>query len=214
MKKLLYILIVLPIIAWAVDPKLTSGQYALAQAPTVQVLVEKKILNPQNNQFVDNLSVDQFLFLPNQEVVFKLEVRNNTQSEIKNVTVKDILPVQTFFVSGDGQYDKGTNTIIFNIETLAPNSSKPFQFKAQVKGADEITSNVMCVSNLAQMTVGGAGGMMGQDTANFCIQKQVLGAAQALPVTGPSYFNVIFPTSLALFVYGIYLKYEFRGGNS
>lgn len=211
MKKFLFLgLLPLILLLGTVTPNFVFAQYALAQAPSAQVLVEKKILNPTTSQFVDNLTVDQYLFLPNQEIVFKIDVRNNTTSDIKNITVKDVLPAQVNFTSGDGQYDKNSNTVTFVIDSLSANTTRSFQFKAQVKGAEAITSNVMCVSNLAQLSISGAAGMMSQDTANFCIQKQVLGvAAPVLPVTGPS-IDIVLLSSLALFIYGVYLRFEVR----
>lgn len=183
MKQLLLAVILLTLLAF---PTPTFGQYyigAAAQQPR-QVLIDKKLLNPKNNQFADNLNIEQHTFLPDQEVVFRLFVTNTLQSELKNVVVTDKLPDIVNFVSTSfGKYDEKTRTITLTIDTLKVGESKIFEIKTKVKPAQELAANVVCQTNLAKVT---AGNMVDEDTATFCVSKQVLGVTSELPRTGPN----------------------------
>lgn len=161
-----------------------NAQYGAAAAPARQMLIDKKLLNPQNNQFVDNLNREQHAFLPDQEITFRVTVTNVVQSVLKNLTVTDKLPDVVNFVSTSfGKYDANTKTITLTIDSLKVGESKTFEIKTKVKPAAEIAANVVCEANLARVT---ASNMVDEDTANFCISKQVLGVTSEIPKTGPS----------------------------
>lgn len=166
-------------------PTSTFAQYIYgAAAPAKQMMVDKKLLNPQNNQFVDNLSVEQHTFLSDQEVTFRVTVTNVTQSDLKNSQVTDKLPDVLNFVSTSfGNYDAKNKIINLTFENLKKGESKTIEIKAKVKGAAEIPTTVTCQSNLARVTVDN---LVNEDTATLCVSKQVLGVSEALPVTGPS----------------------------
>lgn len=170
-------------------PTPTSAQYVqyggvTTSQPGKQALVEKKILNPQNNQFVDNLNIEQQTFLPDQEVIFRVTVTNVTQSDLKNLVVTDKLPDVLNFVSTSfGNYDQNSKSINLTIDILKTGESKTFEIKTKVKAANELPNTVTCQTNLSRITVSN---VTDEDTATFCVSKQVLGVSKELPVTGPS----------------------------
>ena len=179
-------------------------QYGAAAAPARQMLIDKKLLNPQNNQFVDNLNREQQTFLPDQEITFRVTVTNVVQSELKNLSVTDKLPdVLNFVSSSFGKYDANTKTITLTIESLKVGESKTFEIKTKVKPAAEIAANVVCQANLARVT---AGNMVDEDTANFCVSKQVLGVTTQIPVTGPTQALPMLVLSILFLAIGLLIK--------
>lgn len=159
------------------------GGVTTSQAPR-QALVEKKVLNPQNNQFVDNLSFEQHTFLPGQDVVFRVTITNVIQTELKNLVVFDRLPDTLNFVSTSfGNYDPKNRTINFTIDSLKPGESKTFEIKTKVRPTSELTSNVTCQANLARVTVNN---MVDEDSASMCVSKEVLSTTSQFPTTGPN----------------------------
>ncbi|MBI2597553.1 DUF11 domain-containing protein [Candidatus Daviesbacteria bacterium] len=180
------------------------AQYGAAAAPAKQMLIEKKILNPQNNEFVDNLNLEQQTFLPNQEVTFRITVTNVIQSELKNLTVTDKLPdILNFKSSSFGNFDEKTKTTSFTIDRLKVGGSISIEVKTKVKSAEEIATNVVCQANLAKVTTGN---MIDEDTASFCVSKQVLGVSEALPVTGPTQTLPLLILSFLFLATGLLIK--------
>lgn len=152
--------------------------------PARQVLIDKKILFPKNNQFVDNLNIEQHTFLPNQEIIFRVTVTNVIQSDLKNLQVSDKLPDVVNFVSASfGEFDTKNKTINFKIDNLKVGESKTFEIKTKVKPEAELGGNVTCQTNLARVTVNN---LVDEDTASFCVAKQVLPTTTEMPKTGPS----------------------------
>lgn len=168
--------------------------YGEETPPTPRVIIEKWIWNPGSNSFVENLSVNQFLFLPDQEVVFKVQVKNTGNKDLNNVEVNDRLPNEVTFVSGPGDFNKDNNTLTFKIDKLSVNESKAYEIKAKIKDADSLPSNVFCTSNLAEVR---AENMVSQDTTSFCAEKKVLGVVKELPKTGPNTLILMLVATIA-----------------
>ena len=163
-----------------------SAQYvgATTTQPTRQVLIDKKILNPQNNQFVDNLNIEQHTFLPDQEVTFRVTVTNVIQAELKNLQISDKLPDTLNFVSTSfGNYDNSSKTINFKIDNLKVGESKTFEIKTKVKSGTELPGNITCQTNLARVTVNN---LVDEDTSTYCVSKQVLATTTEIKkITAP-----------------------------
>lgn len=187
-------------------PSTTFAQYigATTTQPARQFLVEKKILNPQNNQFVDNLNLEQQTFLPNQEVTFRITITNIIQSDLRNIVITDRLPdVLNFISTSFGSYDSATKTITLKIDSLKVGESKTFEIKAKIKPAEELSNNVTCQTNLAR---GMVNNMVEEDTASFCIQKQVLQTTPTLPTTGPAQTLEVMVLSTLFLAIGLFTK--------
>lgn len=171
--------------------------------PTSQISMNKLVQNPSTGQFVDNLNSTEFKFLPKQEVLFRLEVKNNGQTDLNNIQVKDRLPDFLDFISGPGTFDEASKTLNFNIDKLSPGESKVFDLKASVKTID---MGSICVTNFAEAKVNN---LIAQDTAVICIEKKVLGEVTKLPVTGPSSLLIII-FSISLFLTSTYLNKKIK----
>lgn len=163
-----------------------NAQYvgATTVQPARQVLIDKKILFPKNNQFVDNLNIEQHTFLPNQEITFRVSVTNVIQSDLKDLQISDKLPDVVNFVSTSfGNFDASSKTINLKIDSLKVGESKSVEIKTKVKPEKELSGNVTCQTNLARVTVNN---LVDEDTATFCVSKQVLGTTTEMPKTGPA----------------------------
>lgn len=187
-----------------------SGQNVSAQyqpvvqpSPVVSISIDKSVRNPQNNQYVDNLSGATATFLPGQEVNFRLMVRNNSSSEITNVSVRDKLPEFVDFVSGPGSYNQNTKEINFTIDRLAPGETKTYALVTKVQSTSK-GGNIMstCLTNFAEAS---ANKMDVQDTSMFCIGEKVLGEVSELPRTGPISNVLVVVGSLGILATSIYL---------
>lgn len=167
----------------AVQP--VFAQYVPAQPiPNNKLLINKKIFNPQTQQFVDNLSRDQFLFVQSQTVDFQIMVTNTGNTDLFNFDITDQLPAELSFVSG-GSLDKGGQPH-FSIDKLSPGQSQTFSLKAKTN-VNQNTAGIVCPVNLATVKTGS---LMDQDTSTFCIQtavstgKGAVPAVEQLPKTG------------------------------
>lgn len=159
-----------------------SAQYTPPQpTPSNKFLIDKKIFNPQTGQYVDNLSRDQYLFIPNQMVDFQLVVTNTGNQDLNTIDVTDQLPVELSYVSG-GSINKG-GQIHFSIDKLLPNQSQTLLLKTKVN-INEDKTGIICPVNLAQVQTGS---LLDQDTSTFCIQQNInkqVPPVEQLPKTG------------------------------
>lgn len=178
MKNLLPLIVFL---VFLILPKMSYAQYQVTQQLNRQIMIDKKIFHPQLNSYVDNLSVDQFLFLQDQEVSFRIEVKNVTTSEIRSLEVKDRLPKEVTFLAGPGRYNPSDHSMEFTIDILAPGQSRNFDIKARINSIDNSMANILCVNNIAELKFNKS---FDQDVVNFCIQRNVLGVTFELPRTG------------------------------
>ncbi|MFA6454147.1 MAG: hypothetical protein WCV81_05480 [Microgenomates group bacterium] len=157
------------------------AQYTPPQpTPAYKFFIDKKIFNPSTEQYVDNLNRDQYLYIPDQTVDFKIEVKNTGDIDLNSVDITDQLPAQLIYVSG-GSINKG-GQIHFFIDRLTPGQTQSFLLKAKVKVTDE--TGVVCPVNLAEARTGS---LLDQDTSAFCITRNInkkVAPVEELPKTG------------------------------
>lgn len=134
------------------------------------LLIDKKVQNPSNQLYVDNLGMNDPKYNPDQTVNFQINVTNTGSQTLNKVTIKDILPSYVSYVSGPGNYDANTNTLTFETTDLKANETRTFTVTGKVASANSIPQNqgVSCVINQAQGIVDGKAS---QDNAQFCIQQ-------------------------------------------
>lgn len=165
------------------------------------ILINKKVLNPANNTFVDNLGTNDPKYNPGFVVNFRLEVTNPGTTTINSIEIKDTFPQHVDFSTGPGSFDSNTKTLTFSLNNLAPNETRTFGVVGKVVDANQLPNNqsIVCVANQAKATTNE--GTMSQDNSQFCIQKAAL-TKGGLPVLPPPAIAVAPPTgpeSLALF---------------
>lgn len=189
---------------------------------TNNIVVNKTVLNPQTNQFVDNLSINDPKYQPGFISTFQISVTNTGNNNVSRVDVRDIFPQFVSFSSGAGTFDTNSNTLTFSVDNLAANETRTFSIMGRIFNNDQISvtpGSVVCVVNQAIAMVDNAN--VSQDNAQFCIQKAALAVQQvqqiqqvqqakgfpvfapvpttSTPATGPEAFGLIamLPTGLA-----------------
>lgn len=190
----------------SIFPVPVYAQYiGAATQPTRSLLIDKKILNPQNNQYVDNLNIDQQTFLPGQDVIFKITVSNVIQTDIKNLTINDYLPpVLNYVSSSEGSCDNPCKIVSLKLNTLKIGESKTIDIKTKVKPAGELPDNVSCQTNLGRVTTDA--NLVYEDTATFCVSKQILGVTKEIPKAGPTQTLPILFLSALLLATGLTMR--------
>lgn len=156
-----------------------------------QLVLIKDVKNPITSGFVKNLSTADATFSPDGEVLFRLTVKNTGSANLDPVTVKDIFPNHLTFESGPGTFDSSSKTLTFTLNNLLSGESRQVQIMAKIDPASSFPTgrNFFCEVNdaLAQ-----AGGISAEDTAQLCIQTNVLGTS-TLPVAGNNDWLLILP---------------------
>lgn len=163
---------VLPMVSYAdtsCQPIYGGGQSCIT---TNNIVLDKKILNPQTNAMVDNLSINDPKFQPESIVTFQISITNSSNKTISNIEIKDIFPQYVNFSSGTGNFDANNKTLSFRIQDLKSNETKVFTIKGKVVNTDQISINqgsVICVVN--QANASSDNNNFSQDNSQFCIEK-------------------------------------------
>ena len=188
--------------------------------PGVKFTINKMVQRPGKGggDFVNNLSVNDQKFGANQNVNFKIVVQNTGSATINNLTVTDTLPSFVDFVSGNGNFDKNTKKLTFNIATLEPGKTLEFIITARTFEDASLPTNqaVTCISN--NVSAVDSSGAQANDSSQFCIEKfiavfptpQVFSQIppKSIPSTGPEMLPLIglIPGGIA----GLYLRKKAR----
>lgn len=176
--------------------------------PEVKFTIDKKVQKPtKGGEYVDNLSVNDEKFNPNQTVNFQITVQNTGNKDV-TLTVADMLPSYLDYVSG-GTYDSNGKKISNNI-TLKAGEGKTFTVTAKVTDTNNLPKDqsIVCVTNVARATDNS--GATAEDNAQLCISKTVTPVVQPqvptkdIPKTGPEAIALVVLPSLG--AAGLYLR--------
>jgi uncharacterized repeat protein (TIGR01451 family) len=175
--------------ALLVPVKVLADQYGEVEV-SKDITIDKKVKNPNTGDFVDNLFASDFLFKQDQEVEFKVVVKNVGDKDLDKVEYRDTLPSELDYVDG---------ALEASISDFKVNEEKTFFFKtkADIFGKD---AGTYCTVNTAYAWI--EGGESEKDTAQVCITKgEVKGfVAEKLPQAGPGASTILLfgSTSMAL----------------
>lgn len=194
------IAIIFLLVAPLLTPKLISAavrcetQYGGGEVcvKTGQLQIDKEVLDPQNQKFVDNLGITSWKFTSGDEITFKLRIKNVGDATFDKVEVTDTLPDFLERTSGD---------LNFEIKDLTPGETEEREFKTRVVSADKFPADksVVCVVNAAEAR---SGDERDRDTAQVCLEKKVLGIAK-LPKVGPENSTWVILGSIILGLLGL-----------
>lgn len=162
-----------------------------------ELQVNKMVKNPSTGDYTDNLYSNDVNYSPDQEIWFRVTVRNTGNDNLTGITVKDRLPDYVIFESGTGSWDN-SHTLTWIIDNLSPNESKDYEIKGKIVGSGSLPNDAgtYCVNNYAEAQKDNKGA---SDTAYFCISKKVLGMT-TMPETGANLLLIIFLlTSIPVF---------------
>lgn len=164
--------------------------------PPVEISINKMVAQPVANTkgatvsatpvFVENLGTNQ-PFAPEQEVLYRLVVKNTSAQTLSRVTVKDVLPQYLTFVSGPGSYDTNTRTLTVVLENMTAGESRTIDFLAKFVPATQFPAgqSAFCVTNYAEVR---AENRFDDDTAQACVT-----VAPTLPVAGFNDLALLLP---------------------
>lgn len=182
---------------------------------TINKLVQKP--GKGGGDFVDNLTVNDPRFAPNQNVNFKIVIENTGNKDITNLNVVDSFPNFLSFVSGVGNSREGDKTVNFTVGRINRGQRTEFVITAKT-GPESAMGNqaISCVVNNVKAT--SPDGSVAEDNAQICVERAVISVpapqvfqkpqVSQIPATGPElgYLAALIPTGLA----GIFLKRKAR----
>lgn len=165
--------------------------------------IDKKVQRiTKGGEFVDNLSMNDEKFAPEQQITFKITVKNTGDKTIEDLDVADILPQELVFVSGPGNFNASTRTLSYRIESLDAGKTHENTFVVKSKPASELPADkgIICTVNTARSVA--QDNSTAQDTSEVCIQKSVPqkpgtpqvfkgGTVKETPSTGPEMLALI-----------------------
>ncbi len=183
-----FLLITAPAVSAAAGQYGQYGQY-VGGAPSRDIMVDKMVATGQKTKggqqtFVDNLTPSDPRFTPGTQVTFQVKVKNTSDVTLSNVQVQDILPDYVDAVEGPGDFDPNTRTITWNYAELKSGEEKIERVVAQIKPQAQLPADkgLMCLNNKAVATADNA---RDEDTAQFCVEKQVVTEQGKAPTTTP-----------------------------
>lgn len=164
------------------------GQYG-APARSKTILIDKMVGKPgvtkggTASDFTDNFSPSDPRFSPGQEIVFRLVVKNASDVSLTNVEVKDFVPDFLEPLEVSGNFDRATRTLTFKAGDFGVDEEKEYFLKMRLASQDQLPSDkgLVCLLNKTQASTSE---VFDEDTSQFCVEKQVVGAAQ-VPSAGP-----------------------------
>jgi uncharacterized repeat protein (TIGR01451 family) len=157
------------IVSAAGDTNCTPIYGGGATCASTGLVIDKKVKHPQNNDFVDNLSVNDPKYTPEQGITFRIAVTNTGTVELKPVTIVDTLPAHLTGITSDGTHNADNNTVTYTIGVLKPGETKTVELNAATAAQNDLPANQgnTCVTNIARAHTEN---LASEDTASYCIQ--------------------------------------------
>jgi len=179
------------------------GQYGQS-CNSYSILIDKMVQKPGTSDYVDNLSVSDPRYKPGQTVMFKVTVKNTSNTTIGELTAKDYVPSYLTPIEGPGTFDASTRTITWNGGYFGADEQKTWYFKMNVDAQANLPANqgLFCLVNKAQAW---SNDKTDDDSSQFCIEKQV-STPPKVPSAGPEMGLALIAIQMAGVGAGIYLR--------
>lgn len=167
---------------------------------TGELQIDKKVWNPQTSSYVDNLGLNTYTFSAENEITFKIIVKNVGDETLNDIKVTDNLPSYLNALSGDFSY---------TIDHLNAGQFDERTIKAKVVTKENLPTDkdIVCVSNNAKAK---NSEFDTEDNAQVCIEKvekKILG--EKTPATGPEMFlPILLASSTGLFGFSLIRKFK------
>lgn len=177
-----------------------------------EILIDKTVQNPSDGIMVDNLTQFDSKYAPDQNVSFRIRIKNTGDQTLDEVQIKDLMPDFVSFTSGPGTFNQSeghNGTLTFTINNLAPSETRDYWVYGKTFSAGNLPNNLICkLQNRAQARA--SSDRFAEDIAEFCVEKNALGVTKGglqikeVPKTGPEAFALAGLSSI--FGIGIYLR--------
>lgn len=158
-------------------PNVSQAQYYSQGNNNFNVTIDKKIRPITDVNYYDNIPASQKVFIEKDQMDFELIVENTGNQTLTNLTVKDTLPKyftpQLYF----GTFDKNSDVIQTQIDSLGVGESKVFNIRGIVSNlpASDWANQLVKLTNRADVYNNNASDT---DYASYFAEKRVN------PVTG------------------------------
>ena len=181
-----------------------ADQYG--STPSNSISINKLVGKPDGNNinYVDNLSVSDYKFSPNSDVFFQIKVRNTSNQELNDVTVKDFLPSYIDPIEGPGNFDFNNHLVTIDAGDFDVNEEKMYIIKTRIFTSDKLPSDkgLFCETNNAEAR---NNDVSASDQSSFCFEKQVNGGTTT-PTAGPAQNILIVSLTLLMGYAGFKLR--------
>lgn len=156
--------------------------------PDGALIMSNKIQNPKTGEFVASLSPNDATLEPGREVIFRIEIKNSSSTDLSNIQMTGQFPHNPDllnFVSGpqNGRFDAKEQIFSWTIGNLKKAETQTFDIQAQVKPVAQLPNkDIICTVGFVQAQ---KDQQIVQSKALFCLQPLALQLAGAvLPKTG------------------------------
>jgi len=181
-----------------------TNQYgSTVECPPNHIVINKKVRYPTNaNLFVENLTSADAAYAPSSEVEYDIAVTNTSNVNFPIVTVIDVFPEDTVFISGPGRYEAKENKLTYEISNLNAGTTVHNRVLVKLKDVASFPQEITCdVVNTSRAT--GPGGQSDEDTSALCVSTKPV----TLPVAGFEDYALLYPfIALAVIGFGILAK--------
>lgn len=169
---------------------------------TGQLQIDKEVWDSDQKKFVDNLGISSHKFVPGEEIIFKLKMKNVGDTTFDKVEVTDTLPAHLERLSGDTS---------FEIKDLTAGETEEKEIKAKVVKVDSFPEgkSIICEVNVAEVK---SGDEKDKDTSQVCLQAKVLGAAvpKVLPKAGAESWIIAMVSIIVLTIGSYLIRFKVR----
>lgn len=182
--KTILTLTLLTVVSLFTAGQVMAGQYGEVEI-TKDITLDKKVKNPNTDEWVDNLFSSDYKFAPEQKVDFKITLKNVGNKELDQVEYRDTLPEYLNYYSGD------TGVTIYDFDV---DETQTFYFTARVDNEAELPNDwsLYCgpkSTNKAYAWI--EGGESEEDTSQICVKQDIVAPVQELkpailPKAGPA----------------------------
>lgn len=154
--------------------------------PGYSFSIQKYVQKPGKGtgNFVNNLSINDPKYAPNQNVTFQVTLKNTGSKKISTITVADVFPKYLSFVSGPGNFNTKTKTLVFTVSNLDPGENTTYNIVGKTADTNNLPDEgVICQIKNQAIATDSSGGVS-RASSEFCLQKQVLGAQEPTETKG------------------------------
>lgn len=154
--------------------------------PDYSFSIQKHVQEPGKGggNFVNNLSINDAKYAPNQNVTFQVTVKNTGSKKIPTITVADVFPKYLSFVSGPGNFNSKSNTLVFSLSGLNPGQNTTYTIVGKIADTNNLPNDSGVICQLNQATGTDSSGNVNKASSQFCLQKQVLGTQEEVQTKG------------------------------
>lgn len=197
----------LALVLFISSSRAVEAQYGQYQVPTqiYSITVDKTVGKPVSGtlEFVDNLTNGDYKFKPAEKITFQIKVKNASNTALTNVVVTDTLPSYMEYLEG-GAFDATKNAIVIQAGDFAAGEEKTYtiSIRSVAQTSLPLDKGLICLVN---KVVAANDKVSDDDTAQFCVEKQVI-KTETVPSAGPESALILYSAAGLLGAFGLRLR--------